>query len=362
MAPVSLRARPRRVHPWGARALGAERPAARQGLDALDRRGDLVFARRCRRTRLRGSNDRHVYAVDAASGRTVWRAEVGGNPSAPAVVNGRVYVNATDATVYALSASDGRRLWATTISDLEGGFPAAPTVADGLVYAVDYGVTALEPSTGKVVWQRELECFGCPVAVAGKSVFLGARDLSLGDDAPHQLFALDGRTGATEWSAPLSGTAEWTPAAVGNTVYVVSQTEVRGIKTYRLEAFDRASGELRWHAKLGQSRFLTFSGSAVAAGIVVVPSPSGYLYGFRTDTGGLLWRTPLRLTGASAPAVANGVVFVCGGDHRLHGFELVTGKPLWSAELGKDATSPSVAGGFVYVGLETGDVVAFGPR
>ena len=51
----------------------------------------------------RGSEDRHVYAIDTESGEKQWRFQTDGPVySSPAVVEGTVYVGSTDDHVYAL--------------------------------------------------------------------------------------------------------------------------------------------------------------------------------------------------------------------------------------------------------------------
>ena len=50
-----------------------------------------------------GSDDDHVYALDAASGQLRWRYQTGNDmDSSPAVVDGVVYVGSEDGYVYAV--------------------------------------------------------------------------------------------------------------------------------------------------------------------------------------------------------------------------------------------------------------------
>jgi hypothetical protein len=91
------------------------------------------------------------------------------------------------------------------------------------------------------------------------------------------MYALDRVIGSPVWDTPILGNPAWTPAVSGNRVFLRSYTETRGIKTYRLEAFDNADGHRHWRVPIGQSRYLTFSAPAVAGIRIVVASPSGYL-------------------------------------------------------------------------------------
>jgi len=75
-----------------------------------------------------GSDDRTVYALDAATGAKRWSFRTGESvDSSPAVANGVVYVGSDDGTVYALDAATGAKRW----SFRTGGFDSSPAVALG---------------------------------------------------------------------------------------------------------------------------------------------------------------------------------------------------------------------------------------
>ena len=310
-----------------------------------------------------GSNTRRVYALRASNGRQIWSVRVGGRPAAPAVSGGTVYVYADDGALYALRADSGRRLWRTFVSGTEGGFPAAATVSGGVVYTMSHDLAAVDRRNGRILWERGLDGFGCPVTVVGQRAYVGTREFRGETNPPTRLLALDARTGAIEWETPIVGLAACTPAVSGGRVFLSSFDNVGGIRTYRLESFDTRDGARQWSAPIGQSRFLTFSAPAVAGSRVVVPSPSGDLYAHDVATGSLLWRTALPVAD-SAPAIANGVVYVGGGDGNLYAFALKDGRRLWSAKVGGEyvSSSPTVVNGAVYIGSEDGGVIAFRRR
>jgi len=53
-----------------------------------------------------GSDDNHVYALDAADGSVRWRFQTADDvSSSPAVVDGVVYIGSGDSYLYALDAS-----------------------------------------------------------------------------------------------------------------------------------------------------------------------------------------------------------------------------------------------------------------
>ena len=79
-----------------------------------------------------GSNDDHIYALDAETGALLWGFETGGGiRSSPTVANDIVYVGSNDNHVYALDASTGDLLWSHDTADW---VQYSPTVKDGVVY------------------------------------------------------------------------------------------------------------------------------------------------------------------------------------------------------------------------------------
>src|SRR5665213_3871360 len=121
-----------------------------------------------------GSLDR-VYAVDAVSGRLVWRFDphvrlsVMRNSSTArtnrgvAVWGGKVFVATGDCRMIGLDAATGRELWASPVcvDSKQSGVTGAPRVAGGKVFVgyngADVGVrgslVAFDVNTGKLAWR-----------------------------------------------------------------------------------------------------------------------------------------------------------------------------------------------------------------
>ena len=59
-----------------------------------------------------GSNDRHLYALDFATGKQIWAVtNSDAIESSPLALNGTIYVGANDANLYAFNAATGKQLW-----------------------------------------------------------------------------------------------------------------------------------------------------------------------------------------------------------------------------------------------------------
>ena len=117
-----------------------------------------------------------VYAVDAASGRLVWKFDPKTwehNPTkmnysfaanrGAAYADGRIFSAALDGRLFALDAKTGRMIWSTETTDPKGGqtVTGAPRVFSGKVIigqgGADFGmrgyVTAYDQATGRQLWR-----------------------------------------------------------------------------------------------------------------------------------------------------------------------------------------------------------------
>ncbi|MDQ6925789.1 MAG: PQQ-dependent dehydrogenase, methanol/ethanol family [Candidatus Eremiobacteraeota bacterium] len=114
-----------------------------------------------------------VYALDARTGREIWKHETHVSDSLPlccgwvnrgvAVAEGRVYFVTLDAKLHALDASTGREAWQTALADPQSGYSAtvAPLVVKNLVLVgisgAEYGIRgfidAYDLQTGKRRWR-----------------------------------------------------------------------------------------------------------------------------------------------------------------------------------------------------------------
>jgi len=123
-----------------------------------------------------GQEMNRAYAVDAASGRVLWKHEVkmpedltglvkivSMNRGA-ALYRDRVYFGTMDARVVAISAKTGAPVWQTTMADYKDGyfFTMAPLAADGKIIVGSSGpgemgsrgfIAALDADSGRELWR-----------------------------------------------------------------------------------------------------------------------------------------------------------------------------------------------------------------
>ena len=122
------------------------------------------------------ANVKRVVAMDVGTGRIKWNFDLDWDPAVPRVVccglnnrgvalfDGKVYAAAIDAHIYALDAKTGKQVWKSKIAEWKEGYSitSAPSVVNGIVmsgmtggeFGVRGFVVGLDAQTGKEVWRR----------------------------------------------------------------------------------------------------------------------------------------------------------------------------------------------------------------
>ena len=194
---------PRRVSAGAGRARmasswrGTPRPGASAGATTARRSSP----RRCvRGNRLYvGSWDHGVHAINAKTGKRIWRfgADNEVNTSA-AYWKRRIFIASDSGTLYSLNAKTGKLIW--TGQRAREFFYATPTIAYGRVYigSTDGTMYVYGAKSGKLLWARPLGSYiyGA-AAVYKRKVFVGTYD--------GKFYALDAATGDVRWQIDAHG-------------------------------------------------------------------------------------------------------------------------------------------------------------
>jgi outer membrane protein assembly factor BamB len=288
-----------------------------------------------------GSVDRKVYAVDLASGQLRWSSRLGGLIGGGVLVAGDTVYAASgrpEGKVYALDAHTGRRLWRTTT----GTVSAPLALVDGILVAETQRgeVLGLDPAAGTVRWRRLVGFSRIPAVPADSgtlvvatidSLFrLNARDGKVVRRArspgaivspwlEHRGLLVAGTTDSSvvaiapgdlrpRWRAALDAPVLGTPAAQGDTLYAASR---RGT-LYRI-----APDSVPVAAPIAELDWPVTSSVTVLDGLVLLGGADGALRALRPD-GGEAWRVQLSLPVELGPLpLADGMIAV-GGDGDLH--------------------------------------------
>jgi outer membrane protein assembly factor BamB len=278
-----------------------------------------------------GSNDKHVYAVDAEKGTEAWKVETrGAVAGSAAVAGGVVYIASEDGRMFALDAKSGERKWVKPFSRQRP--CGSPAVAYGVVFIGEGAkgghevgvmsagpVVGLDAKTGEVVWQGPSGPQGyAAICLDATGLYIGTNGSNFG--------AADLATGESRWST--NGGAQnrqfvsFTRA--GDLAYVP------GSMTGTVMAWDPARGRTKWHVPIWPEQRLPINNGG---------TPGYEVY--------------------ADLAVAHGWVYAASNDGTLRTFDANTGKRGWTFEAGSPIqSSPSVAGQTVYFGCWDGNVYA----
>lgn len=332
--------------------------------------------------------------------RQAWVAKLGevGFPLEVNVNGGTVALATGNGTVLALDARTGRELWRTAV-----GAPLSAGVgSDGKVTAVvtrDNEVIALE--SGKVLWRQRLgaQAYTAPL-VAGGRVFVLAADRSVS--------AFDGQTGRKLWNQQRSGEA--LVLGQSSVLLAVGDTLVSGVSG-RLVGMNPTNGSTRWEAPIAAPRgtndverlvdlvgrvsrvgdvvcaraFLSAVGCVDAArGRLLWTKPAqasegvhgneqmvfgtesdGKVIAWRRENGEQAWVSErLRYRSLSAPLAVGRSVAVGDGTGLVHFLSREDGSPLTRMATDGSAivTAPVLAGDTVVVVTQNGGIYGFQPE
>jgi outer membrane protein assembly factor BamB len=183
-----------------------------------------------------------LFALDKDTGRTIWETDLGGEiKGAPALSEGILYIGAYGGTVSAIRLNDGSVKWQANAQSAAlggaGNFYATPTVAFDRVYVgnTDGRMYSFEKQTGKIAWTKSTGDYVYAAAVAADTaktpptVYFGSYDGTF--------YALDARSGKERWSQPGGGAISGAASLIGDVVYIANLAKTRTI------GFDAASGK-----------------------------------------------------------------------------------------------------------------------
>lgn len=331
-----------------------------------------------------------VYAVDAATGKLVWQHAVTNEAMGnPVVANGKVYFGTGNSNfsfrellnykagrpvmrgtglsaVYALDAATGKTVWRY---DTSGEDMPTPAVLNGVVYEANGSgnVMALNASSGAVVWKTHVGGFdsmSSPVAWTNPQTHQGEVVASFSN--PDRAVALSLATGQILWTATVPGSfdtgmSDEVPVVdpQTNTVVVnsvVNPKTVNGKLTVNLamEAIDGSTGHVRWITQFGRGPMPP----AFKAGVPMIHNGVIYMNAPATDTmhavdlktGRVLWGFKAGYPGRAAPTYYHGVLYFGDGPF-IFAVDPANGHLIAKKKLGGlfGIVNPVIVGGTVYL-------------
>ena len=315
-----------------------------------------------------------VSAVDAASGRLLWRvslvpegqSDTDGFGGGLALAEGRLLVSTGFGEVVALGVADGAQIWRQSV-----GAPvrASPAVDEGVVIVVtrDNSAFGLRVETGEYLWNLPGTGQVAPGLVQGASP-AAAGGLAILPFSSGELVAVRTGSGRVVWADALAGGRRGLARAAINDVS--GDPVIAGVGVFaanssgQMVAIDGRTGRRGWIRRLGSS-----NPAWVAGQTLFVIDDTARLMRLAAATGETLWVNNLpeyedddrdTALAYAGPVVAGGRVYLTSSDDALLVFDPTTGAELQRVDLpGGSSTGPVIVGGTLYVLSDDGDLLAY---
>ncbi len=266
----------------------------------------------------------NVTAMDAASGKELWKSDLGVPvTNAPVANGGRVFVSTVDNHFFALAQDDGRQLWDQQGITVSAGIMSSTSAAVSGEYAiVPYSsgeLFALRVANGRTLWNDTLTRSGTITAlselddIAGKPVL--DRDLVIAISHSGVMAAIKLSTGERIWSRDIGGVQ--TPWVAGDYIYVLT-TDMQ------LVCLTRKDGKVKWMHQLqrfldedSKDNAMVWTGPVLVSDRLVLVSSHGTAVSLSPYTGDLLGRVDIPGGVFIPPVVADGKLYLYNNNAEL---------------------------------------------
>ncbi len=345
------------------------------------------------------SDDYFVYAINAKTGKLIWRTSPIGNTymGNPLVVGDKVYVSAGNAGfnfsnvqaykmtgmtirgggisyngIIALDKKTGRFLW--FFSTKGGAMPTPAYDKDRLFIATGDGTAyCINAETGKKIWENKL---GGMANMSSCAVYEDKVYVSM--SLKSYIYCLDAQTGKVIWQGTIpgatnTGMGDVSPAVDGGVVVmdaVNNGKKVKGNMTIDtgVRAYDAKTGKVLWTHQMGRGpKPPAFKGGMpmIHEGVVYVGTPVNSVYqALDLKTGNVLWTWQVPNAGPAGagrgPATYyKDVLYISTGSF-IYAVNPKNGKLIGQKKIGGrfGIVNPTIVGGTIYLGNSWDWVIA----
>lgn len=296
------------------------------------------------------SLDKHLYALDLVSGKLKWKVKLAHMKASPSVKGNRIYVGDLNGKFHCIQADNGKELWSF---EAEGEIHASANFhGENIIFGShDSKLYCLSPE-GKKLWAATTDGpINAAAAVVGDLTF--ATGCSDGI-----LHVIDARTGKELGSIDLQGQTLATGAVVENRIYI-------SMESNQVIAADLKAMKKVWTFEPPRRAQAFRSSAAVSQGIVVAGSRDKKVYGLNANTGAELWSFLTDGQVDASPVIIGNRVYVgCMSNYgNFYVLDLKTGKKIQELELDSPVCgSVGVGPDCVIVGTDRGTVYCLGKK
>jgi len=263
-------------------------------------------------------------AIDAASGKLVWKVRVGGPlRGAPAIGGGNVYVLSQDNQIFALKPETGETIWTVSATLQTSGVfgVGTPAIAQGTVVAgfSSGELSALRYENGRIVWQDQLSRTSISTSVSAISdidaspVIDQGKVYAIGQGG--RMVAMDLINGQRLWELVVGGIN--TPWLAGEWLFVVTDDA-------KLICIARTTGKIRWisqlphwHDRKTKNKPINWYGPVLAGGRLMLVSDGGKLVNVAVADGKIGTETNAGKGFYLPPVVANNMLYLLDDKGRI---------------------------------------------
>jgi outer membrane protein assembly factor BamB len=220
-----------------------------------------------------------VYALDAKSGRRIWRSETNARiASGPSLSGNSVLIGTLDGEVIALKRADGRELWRTKLSSEVQAAPAG----DGnvlVVKTIDGRIQGLSADKGQKLWTLDRSVPNLTLRGLSEALVSGDRAFVGLDNG--RLLALRLTDGSAIWEQGISfgtGRTELERLTDIDADLLINDKDIYAVSYGgEMACLDTETGQVAWRRSVR-----SYTGMAVIGEQVIVPRPAQPL-GSRKD-------------------------------------------------------------------------------
>jgi outer membrane protein assembly factor BamB/tetratricopeptide (TPR) repeat protein len=279
-----------------------------------------------------------------------WKVRTGAQVEAPIVVaQGMAVFGDRGGTVWAVNAATGAEVWKAQLGQF-GQVTAGAAVVDGSAYVatLDGKVHAFDLATGRALWPAYAAggLIRSAPRVARVKLLNDQRFLFLGCD-DGLVYCLGSDDGRLRWKSQKYGAVQGSVVVTGDAVYAASEDE-------HLYALDLTDGREAWKVKLGGavrgSPLLTEDGK-----LILVGADDGVLYAVELQSRSVLWRRRSTADIVAGPVQQGARVFFGSSGGSVCALRMIekAGEPLWEHRVGGKVTAcPLVSPGGTLRGAE----------
>ncbi|MXM66237.1 PQQ-binding-like beta-propeller repeat protein [Streptomyces sp. HUCO-GS316] len=297
-----------------------------------------------------------VFALDPSDGTVLWRHRVAESSRSepPVLSGGLVQVSANDGQrLEALDPASGRTRWHRDAPAHSGTAYAGGVL---LLTGADGTVTGVDGSSGETKWSRRVPDQKTPYFSSFGEDSLAYAASSSDDGSSTRISAVDPATGDVRWDAQLEGSLR--PVGVrGGSVYFVAVDPVYE-ETTAVVRYTPGDKDLR---RVALPFPLARARAAVHGDVVHLLAADGALAAVDLATGKQLWSLQTAVNRGSTPVVDDRHVFFTAADGRLLAVDARRGKLVGQTKPRPGTDSDRVAGSLPEPLISDGHVFAGAP-